>query len=58
MRTNNPLVLKPFDAAEYLNAAAEMGDPAVLLAFAALGRANLTKPSYRFSNKRDFVSYY
>lgn len=50
MRTNNPLGLKPFDAAEYLsdektiaeylNAAAEIGDPAVLLdAFAAVGRA-------------------
>lgn len=50
MRTDNPLGLKPFDAAEYLtdeetvaeylNAAAEIGDPAVLLdAFAAVGRA-------------------
>jgi probable addiction module antidote protein len=50
MREDNPLGLKPFDAAayltdeltvaEYLNAAAEIGDPAVLLdAFAAVGRA-------------------
>lgn len=50
MRADNPLGLKPFDAAEYLadeetiaeylNAAAELGDPAVLLdAFAAVGRA-------------------
>ena len=50
MRENNPLGLKPFDAAEYLsdektiaeylNAAAETGDAAVLLdAFAAVGRA-------------------
>lgn len=50
MREDNPLGLTPFDAAEYLtdeqtiaeylNAAAEMADPAVLLdAFAAVGRA-------------------
>ncbi|MFC5523477.1 addiction module antidote protein [Polaromonas jejuensis] len=50
MRNDNPLGLKPFDEAEYLtdekaiaeylNAAAEMGDPAVLLdAFAVVGRA-------------------
>ena len=50
MRDDNSLGLKPFDAAEYLtdeqtiaeylNAAAEMADPAVLLdAFAAVGRA-------------------
>lgn len=50
MRNDNPLGLKPFDEAEYLtdentiaeylNAAAEIGDPAVLLeAFAVVGRA-------------------
>ena len=50
MLDDNSLGLKPFDAAEYLtdeqtiaeylNAAAEMADPAVLLdAFAAVGRA-------------------
>lgn len=50
MREDNPMGMKPFDAAEYLNdeqaiseylnAAAEIGDPAVLLdAFAAVGRA-------------------
>ena len=49
MLEKNPLGLRPFDTAEYLtdeqtiaeylNAAAEMGDPAVLLdAFAAVGR--------------------
>jgi probable addiction module antidote protein len=50
MPKHQAVELKPFDAAEYLadertvaeylNAAAEMGDPAVLLdAFAAVGRA-------------------
>ena len=51
MRTDNSLGLKPVDVAEYLsdeetvaeylNAAADIGDPAVLLdAFAAVGRAS------------------